>query len=70
MANKIIKIPANKQIIKDADYITTLEKKAAFLDELVSFFEDRAFGSLMEQTEPESDISLEEAKELMARPGK
>ncbi len=65
MSKKIIKIPANKQILQDASYISTLERKAALLDELLSFFEDKAFGYLIEETESETSLTLDQAEKIL-----
>lgn len=46
-------------------YVKTLEKKAMFLKELLSFVEDKALGFLMSETEREENISLNRAKELL-----
>jgi len=46
-------------------YIKTLEKKAMFLKELLSFVEDKALGFLMSDTEKEENISLNRAGELL-----
>lgn len=42
----------------------SLKKKAAFLDELLFFIEERVFGYLMEETEAEKSLSLSQAKKL------
>lgn len=43
----------------------SLEQKAAFLDELLSFIEDKVFGFLMEQTESEENLTINKAKKLL-----
>ena len=45
--------------------IEQLKKKAAFWDEFMEFMEDKFFGSLMELTEKEKNISLPKAKKLL-----
>ena len=47
------------------DYLTTLEAKAAFLDEILSFIEDKALGHLMEATESERNIPLSKARQFI-----
>ncbi len=42
-----------------------LKKKAAFLDELLSFIEDKSLGYLMEEAEKEENIPLAKAKKLL-----
>ena len=43
-----------------------LEKKAAILDDLVEFIEEKYFGFLLKDTENEKNISLAKAKELLS----
>lgn len=42
-----------------------LERKASFLEELLSLIEDKYLGFLMEETEEEESIPLSEAKKLL-----
>lgn len=39
-----------------------LRRKAAFLDEILNFIEEKSLGYLMEETEKEKNISLNKAK--------
>jgi len=50
------------KVILDREYSEDLKKKASFLEELLSFIEDRYLGFLMEETEKEKNISLPKAK--------
>jgi len=45
--------------------IEQLKTKAAILDELVEFIEDKYTGLLMNKTEKEKNISLSRAKKLL-----
>lgn len=45
--------------------ITALRTKAAILDELVEFIEDKYLGYLMSATEKEKNFSLAKAKKLL-----
>ena len=45
--------------------IETLKKKAAILDDLVEFIEDRYLGLLMQKTEKEKNLSLSETKKML-----
>ena len=49
------------EVVLDKERFLSLEKKAAVLDELVSFIEDRVLGDLMQETEGEGNISLDKA---------
>lgn len=55
-----------EKIVLKREKFFELEKKAAFLEELLDFVEERYLGFLMEQTEGEKNIPLAEAKKLMA----
>jgi len=55
----------NNKVVLDKDYLENLEKKASFLDEFLSFVEDKCLGSLMKETEKEENISLSEAQKLL-----
>lgn len=46
-------------------HLARIEAKAAFLDEILSFIEDKSLGHLMEATENEADISLSEARRFI-----
>ena len=54
----------NRKVVLDKEYVENLEKKASFLEELLSFVEDKYLGDLMEKTEEEENISLSEAGKL------
>jgi len=64
----------NKNDMNQAQEIKTQEKmdteslkrKAMFLEELLSFVEDKALGFLMDETEKEENIPLKQAKELLS----
>lgn len=43
-----------------------LEKKAAFLDELLGFIEEKSLGFLMEKTETEKSIKLDRARNMLS----
>jgi len=64
MAKVTEQIKTDGKEIKNA-YVRSLERKAIFLKELLSFVEDKALGFLMETTEKEKNISLSEAKRLL-----
>lgn len=51
--------------IRNNHEIMALRTKAAILDELVEFIEDKYFGYLMSTTEKEKNISLAEGKKLL-----
>lgn len=53
------------RVILDKKYLEDLKKKASFLEELLSFIEDRYLGFLMEKTEKEKNTPLSEAKKLL-----
>ena len=53
-----------KKVVVDEEYVKNLKKKAVFLDELLSFVEDKYLGYLMEKTEEEESVSLSEAKKV------
>jgi len=55
----------SKQKIDLRESAFSLEQKAAFLDELLSFIEDKVFGFLMEQTESEENLTISRAKKLL-----
>lgn len=44
----------------------SLKRKAMFLEELLSFVEDKALGFLMDEAEEEENIPLKQAKELLS----
>jgi len=48
----------NEKVVLDKSYLESIEKKAFFLDEFLSFIEDKYLGDLMEETEREKNISL------------
>lgn len=50
---------------KNGSEIKTLRTKAAILDELVEFIEDKYLGYLMSATEKEKNFSLAKAKKLL-----
>ena len=54
-----------QKVVLDKEQFASLKQKAAFLDELLSFIEDKNFGSLMQDTEKEKDISLPEAEKIL-----
>jgi len=64
----------NKNDMNQAQEIKTQEKmdteslkrKAMFLEELLSFVEDKALGFLMNETEKEENIPLKQAKKLLS----
>lgn len=56
-----------KDVILDKEYVEKLERKAATLDEIVFFLEDKYLGELMEKTEKERNISLSKAKKVLNR---
>lgn len=62
MADSSVK---NNKVFLDKKYVENLEKKASFLEELLSFVEDKYLGDLMEKTEEEEDISLSEAEKFL-----
>lgn len=55
----------NQKVLLDRSYLRNIERKAFFLDEFLSFIEDKCFGYLMEETEGEENISLSEAKKIL-----
>ncbi len=55
-------VEQNQKVILDKEYLTSLERKASFLEELLSFIEDRHLGNLMEETEKEENIPLDKAE--------
>ena len=55
----------NNKISLDKKYVENLKKKASFLEELLSFVEDKYLGDLMEKTEKEENVSLSEAKRIL-----
>ena len=55
----------NEKVVLDRNYLENIEKKAFFLDEFLSFIEDKCFGYLMEETEGEENISLSEAEKSL-----
>lgn len=55
----------NLKVLLDKKRLIRLEQKAAFLDELLSFIEDKYLGFLMRMTEGERSIPISEAKELL-----
>lgn len=59
------KTEEKEKMVVDKDYVKNLKKKAVFLDELLSFVEDKYLGYLMEETEKEENISLSEAKKIL-----
>lgn len=54
-----------KEKTKKEFEIERLETKAAILDELVEFIEDKYLGLLMQATEKEKNIPLVKAKKLL-----
>ena len=55
----------NEKVVLDKSYLESIEKKAFFLDEFLSFIEDKYLGDLMEETEGEKNISLSEAEKIL-----
>ncbi len=55
----------NEKVVLDRSYLESIEKKAFFLDEFLSFIEDKYLGDLMEETEGEKNISLSEAEKIL-----
>jgi len=55
----------NKKVVLDREYLKNLQRKASFFDEFLNFIEEKALGSLMEETENEENISLPEAEKLL-----
>jgi len=55
----------NNKVVLEKEYVESLEKKASFLEELLSFVEDKYLGDLMEEIEEEKNISLSEAKRFL-----
>jgi len=60
-----VKNKNNGKILLDKQRFLSLEKKASVLDEIFSFIEDRAFGDLMQETEKEENVSIEEAQKII-----
>lgn len=56
----------NRKVLLDKDRLIGLQQKAAFLDELLDFIEDKTLGYLMDETEQEKNISLSQAKKAMS----
>jgi len=54
------------KIEKRGTNVKSLKRKAMFLEELLSFVEDKALGFLMDETEKEENIPLKQAKELLS----
>jgi len=52
------------KVFLDRRYLEDLKKKASFLEELLSFIEDRYLGFLMERTEKEKNTPLSKAKKF------
>ena len=55
----------NEKVVLDRSYLKSIEKKAFFLDEFLSFIEDKYLGDLMEETEGEKNISLSEVEKIL-----
>ena len=55
----------NEKVVLDRDRLEILEKKASFLEELLSLIEDKYLGSLMEKTEEEENIPFSKAEEIL-----
>lgn len=59
--NGITTIQKNKELTGFGSK-NLLRRKAAFLDEILNFIEEKSLGYLMEETEKEKNISLNKAK--------
>lgn len=55
----------SEKVVLDREYLENLQKKASFLEELLSFVEDKYLGNLMGKTEKEENISLPKAKQVL-----
>ena len=58
-------IKERDQVLLNKKYLEDLKKKAAFLEELLSFIEEKYLGFLMEKTEKEKNIPLSKAKKFL-----
>lgn len=55
----------NQKSVGLGEGLLSLERKAAFFDELLSFIEDKIFGFLMERTEKEENLSAAKARQAL-----
>jgi len=58
-------VEENQKIVLDKEYFIKLEKKAALLEDFLSYIEEKSLGYLMQETEKEKNISLPKAKKLL-----
>ncbi|OGZ66134.1 MAG: hypothetical protein A3C58_00675 [Candidatus Staskawiczbacteria bacterium RIFCSPHIGHO2_02_FULL_34_10] len=61
----MVKVFQRGQIVIDREYLKQLQRKALLFEEVLSFFEDKYFGFLMEETEKEETIPLAQAKKRL-----
>lgn len=55
----------SEKVVLNRKYVENLQKKASFLEDFLSFVEDKYLGDLMEKTEKEENISLSEAEKVL-----